>query len=426
MDGGGGGGCAPLGGDCGDEGHPTPTSVARAEVAAEVAACLARAGGGRAPPLARERHVAYLTRSLGGLPASFAGLDASRPWLVYWTLQALDLLGARPPERDARAVVAFLRRCQHPEGGFGGGPRQAPHTASTYAAVLALAVVGTPDALAAVDRAGLLAFVRSVRDAATGGFRVQPDGELDVRGTYTVLAVCHLTGLLDAAPELAAGAADFLLRCQSHEGGFGGEPGNEAHGGYTYCAVAGLALAGALGRCDVRALTRWLVGRQAAVEGGLQGRCNKLVDSCYSFWLGAVFALLPHPPPPPPADGGGAGGAGGAADDGGDDDSGSALRLLDRARLQAYLLACCQAPEGGLRDKPGKPRDLYHTCYALGGLSLAQHTHAGGSRRELVLGDAGNELAATHPLFNLRPERLAAARAFFGGAAAAAGAAAAR
>lgn len=33
---------------------------------------------------------------------------------------------------------------QHPEGGFGGGPGQAPHLLPTYAAVCALANVGRP------------------------------------------------------------------------------------------------------------------------------------------------------------------------------------------------------------------------------------------------------------------------------------------
>lgn len=28
------------------------------------------------------------------------------------------------------------------------------------------------------------------------------------------------------------------------------------------------------------------------LEGGYQGRTNKLVDNCYSFWIGAVANLL--------------------------------------------------------------------------------------------------------------------------------------
>jgi hypothetical protein len=32
--------------------------------------------------------------------------------------------------------------------------------------------------------------------------------------------------------------------------------------------------------------------RQTAMEGGFNGRTNKLVDGCYSFWQGGLFPLL--------------------------------------------------------------------------------------------------------------------------------------
>ena len=32
--------------------------------------------------------------------------------------------------------------------------------------------------------------------------------------------------------------------------------------------------------------------RQMQFEGGFQGRTNKLVDGCYSWWQGGLFALL--------------------------------------------------------------------------------------------------------------------------------------
>lgn len=39
-------------------------------------------------------------------------------------------------------------------------------------------------------------------------------------------------------------------------------------------------------------LQRWATNRQMRFEGGFQGRTNKLVDGCYSFWQGALFPLL--------------------------------------------------------------------------------------------------------------------------------------
>jgi protein farnesyltransferase subunit beta len=36
------------------------------------------------------------------------------------------------------------------------------------------------------------------------------------------------------------------------------------------------------------------VHRQMRFEGGFQGRTNKLVDGCYSFWQGGLFPLVNH------------------------------------------------------------------------------------------------------------------------------------
>ena len=43
-------------------------------------------------------------------------------------------------------------------------------------------------------------------------------------------------------------------RCQGYEGGFGGEPGNEAHGGYAFCAFAALVILGRHVDADLDAL----------------------------------------------------------------------------------------------------------------------------------------------------------------------------
>lgn len=42
-----------------------------------------------------------------------------------------------------------------------------------------------------------------------------------------------------------------MHRAQTYEGGIGGEPGVEAHGGYTYCGVASLVILDGLDLIDV-------------------------------------------------------------------------------------------------------------------------------------------------------------------------------
>ena len=369
----------------------TPTSAKQQETEGACAPLLASPR-----PLERDAHVAFLHGHLSAalLPSGWArSHDALRVWMTFWCLQGLDVLGAAHAPAMAPLhgrAVALLAASQAPPGpaggGFGGGPQQAAHSASTYAAVASLVIIGTPAALAVPHRASLAALFLRMRAGAGGGpgargrrgagaLRVTEDGEGDTRGAYTVLAAATLLNL--ASPALVGGVAGFLARCQSHEGGFGGEPGNEAHGGYTYCALAGLALLGArdaaaLGAAgvDCGALARWLRLRQTRAEGGFSGRCNKLVDACYSFWQGAACRLAP--------------GAG-----------------FSEAPAAQYVLRCAQDPGGGCRDKPGMEPDHYHTCYALSGLSVA-----GGG------GQPG--VAAVDPVFNLRPERVAAAREYYG------------
>ncbi|EGB09801.1 hypothetical protein AURANDRAFT_24404 [Aureococcus anophagefferens] len=344
----------------------------------------------RRPRLMRERHVAYLMKGLGGLGGSYVALDASRPWLCYWILHGMDLLDALPEEK-IDDCVATLAKCRSPTGGYGGGPQQLAHCAPTYAASLAIAVLGTRRAYESVDRKGLYAFLLSMKDPS-GGFRMHDDGEVDVRGTYTALAVAALFNVL--TPELAEGAAAYALRCQTYEGGFGGEPGVEAHGGYVFCALAALVILNATDAVDLDALERWLARRQTRVEGGFQGRTNKLVDGCYSFWQGGTLALVAHV----------------RRGHTRSDEAPPGLRALQR-----YILLCAQVyPEGGLRDKPGKNRDYYHTCYCLSGLAASQRLY-GDDASTVVYGDPGNLLHETHPVFNVRVDKVARAAAFFAG-----------
>ena len=178
--------------------------------------------------LLRQRHVAYLTNALSkALPSGFVVLDASKPWIMYWILHALNILDALPTYLHDR-VVSTLAATQHPMGGFSGCNGQMAHCAPNYAAVLALCTLGTRKALDIIDRKKMYSFFLSVKDAS-GGFRMHHDGEIDTRGTYTVLAIARILNMLTA--ELIEGVAEFLLSCQTYEGGFGGEPFNEAHGG---------------------------------------------------------------------------------------------------------------------------------------------------------------------------------------------------
>ncbi|KAL7535196.1 hypothetical protein ACHAXR_010135 [Thalassiosira sp. AJA248-18] len=462
--------------------------------------------------LLRAAHTSYLTKALSNpLPRGFKSLDSSHPWMVYWCLHSLDLLGyfdyddvdndvgfgdalkdvevlqkghllqrivstldhcwtdvsltfgADEVAKDVRLKQLFaeqgdkqLNLTQREEvvivgGGFGGGPQQMPHCAPTYAAVLSLCIVASlgleqrnshpyhEAGKSAMDlitkrKSQLYAFFLTLREQQRGegseedegeriAFRMQHDGEIDVRAAYCILAPSYVLGLLNTKqtddrnndsinPLLSPSISRHIASCQTFEGGFGAEPYNEAHGGYTFCALAALRILDSVSMIDVNSLSSWLARRQMGYEGGFCGRTNKLVDGCYSFWQGGAVAVLD-------------GWYNDETDD--DDDAPGTTNELsfDEVMLQRYILLCAQDVNGGLRDKPSKPKDFYHSCYNLSGLSVAQHAVeswppppstktkvVGNNEKEVkkfnsLFGDVNvNVIGRTDPVVNIRVERV--------------------
>ncbi|AAS52195.1 ADR275Wp [Eremothecium gossypii ATCC 10895] len=312
---------------------------------------LYKEAGGSVPALrvsAHQKLVEWPLRS--PMPAQFTTLDAAQPWVLYWTANALTLTGSDLVDQEMQQRLVKKLEALFTSLGYAGGLHQLPNIACTYAAIETFVLCdSSPDAWSRINRVALYQFLLRLKEPE-GGFRtVCPVGEVDARAMYTVLSVASLLQIL--TPDLAKGCADFLLGCQTYEGGFGACPGgDEAHGGYTFCAVAALAIIGALDRADTRALLDWCSARQKNEERGLSGRTNKLVDSCYSFWVGGTAAILE------------AYGYG---------------ECIDKDAMASYLLTCCQDTYG-MRDKPGKPADFYHTNYALLGLAVTQYNFAAG------------------------------------------------
>ncbi|XP_064781821.1 protein farnesyltransferase subunit beta isoform X1 [Oncorhynchus masou masou] len=298
------------------------------------------------PTLLRDQHYQYLKKGLRHLSDAYECLDASRPWLCYWILHSLELLEEPVPTAIASDVCKFLARCQSPTGGFAGGPCQAAHLAPTYAAVNALCIIGTQEAYNIIDREKLLSFLFSVKQP-DGSFVMHIGGEVDVRSTYCAASVASLTNIM--TPTLFQDTPTWIVSCQNWEGGLGGVPGLEAHGGYTFCGMAAMVILGKEHMLDLKSLLRWVASRQMRYEGGFQGRCNKLVDGCYSFWQAGLLPLLHR-----------------ALFKGGDSTLSLQKWMFEQQALQEYVLLCCQNPAGGLLDKPGKyvPCTL-HTTHTL-------------------------------------------------------------
>ncbi|CAH8640940.1 unnamed protein product [Heterobilharzia americana] len=214
-------------------------------------------------------HINYLNKRLFNLPMSFQNLDASQPWLAYWMVHALSLLNFVIPEETASKLMSFLASTQHPDGGFGGGPYQFAHLATSYGAVNCLASLRRRAAVDIIDRNALANWMHKLHQP-DGSFIMHIGGEADIRGVYCAVAVAKLTGLLKKYPDLFDSTAEWVAGCQTYEGGFGGQPGLEAHGGYTFCALASLYILGRSDLIDIPRLLYWASHRQMATEGGFQ------------------------------------------------------------------------------------------------------------------------------------------------------------
>lgn len=58
-----------------------------------------------------------------------------------------------------------------------------------------------------------------------------------------------------------------------------------------------------------------------------------------------------------------------------------------------------------------RPVDLYHTCYCLSGLSVAQHYEH--TLHPRIIGRSDNEVIPTHPIYNIPPKAVVQAGAYF-------------
>lgn len=59
------------------------------------------------PALQRDLHAGFLYDALEDYPEGFVAMDASRPWIVYWALAGLAMLGEETTRFRERCVHAF-------------------------------------------------------------------------------------------------------------------------------------------------------------------------------------------------------------------------------------------------------------------------------------------------------------------------------
>ncbi|XP_013385112.1 geranylgeranyl transferase type-1 subunit beta [Lingula anatina] len=313
----------------------------------------------------RDKHVKFFTRCLQVLPDKYAALDTSRMTVAFFALSGLDILNAlHIIEKDKNDIIEWIYSLQVlpdetesnlDKCGFRGSstigipyntedkpittaiPYDGGHIAMTYTALASLIILG--DNLSRVNKRAVLAGLRSLQ-LEDGSFCATSGGsENDMRFVFCASCISYMMD--DWSGMDQEKAVEYIKKSYSYEGGLSQGPHLEAHGGSTFCAIASLVLMNRLHSTftpsQIEKLKRWCIFRQ---QSGFQGRPNKPVDTCYSFWVGATLQLL------------------------------DIYSMVDKACNRGFILETQDNIVGGFAKWPDHTPDALHAYFGVCGLSL--------------------------------------------------------
>ena len=257
-------------------------------------------------PFNKQKHVRYWRMCANILPDAYQSSDASRMFLGFFIVAALDLLDVLNNPDIQKPVISAEERqkwvdwiysCQVPDGqgfrGFTGtdlgqerhednklwDPGNLPNT---FFALVALLVLG--DDLGRVQRQECLGWLpRLQRPDGSFGEILGPGAEIE--GGRDLRYCCCAAGIAYILNDPAETPyrpvfnedrlIDYILSCQDYNGGYGESPLREPHSGLNYCAVGTLELLIRLDSPSSRRATnalgdqdrciRWLLERQTTV-----------------------------------------------------------------------------------------------------------------------------------------------------------------
>ncbi|XP_058448420.1 geranylgeranyl transferase type-1 subunit beta [Malaya genurostris] len=321
-----------------------------------------RAASAECNEIATLRHAKYFVRFLNILPARLASHDSTRVTIAFFAVSGLDVLDALYLLSDSfkSDIVNWIYNLQvvpkpgaRPCGGIQGSNTwniaNSPeccgldayrwgHLAITYTGIAVLAALG--DDFSRLNRKAIIEGVAAVQ-REDGSFSATIEGsEHDMRFVYCAAAICAM--LNDWGKVDKRKMADYIMKSIRYDYGISQHYEMESHGGTTFCAIAALQLSGQLHLLEPivkEKIIRWLVFRQ---EDGFQGRPNKPVDTCYSFWIGATLKIL------------------------------DAFELTNYKSNRDYVMSTQDITVGGFSKWPGSHTDPFHTYFGICGLSFLQ------------------------------------------------------
>lgn len=330
---------------------------------------------------------------------------ADRRHLRAWVLSQQHRLGGFCGSPSQVQPETVRRGCH---GGASQPAVSDPENISLAGTFFALILLGTlaeeneaslGQAYRQVNRIATLRWLKTLqRPDGSFGEVIRADGVIsggrDMRYCYMAAATRWILRGHEAGPELdidVDGLVCHVRRSQAYDGGIAESHMGEGQAGYAYCAVATLALLDRAaadaarpnrylesGIPDIPALVHWLVCRQLAYTEddesdddaaddattaaeppasemaslhitepalvGYNGRPNKVVDTCYTWWVAGALRILSEARP-------------------------DLAALVGRKSARAFLLEKTQSAYGGFGKKANCPPDLYHSYLGLAALA---------------------------------------------------------
>ena len=104
---------------------------------------------------------------MNSIPGPYHQLNSGLPWFAYWVLNVFDMLNQEKIELSLEIkleFVKYLKELLHKDGGFSGYSGGFPNIISTYAAILAICILGIPEAYEIIDIPKMRNFILSVKN----------------------------------------------------------------------------------------------------------------------------------------------------------------------------------------------------------------------------------------------------------------------
>nr|UXY87083.1 geranylgeranyl transferase [Cryptomonas sp.] len=262
-------------------------------------------------------------------------------WFYFWALNSFDLTFNKDQGILKENVYNILKNsnflCSYMEYNF----PTSNSLLSLYAGTMAFVCMSKK--IYSFTYSNLLEIYLFVKKLKTkkGSFRSSFLGESDSRVNYCVFIILSLYNIL--TPEISANCEKYVRNIQMNDGSFSENKLQEGHGAFFYCCIANLIFFSQ--KNDLISLPTtyvfWINQKMNLFDFSIQGRTSKLTDCCYFFWIGAAT-------------------------------------IIGSIYLHSELVNGLTLPKdeisAGYSDKIGRNLDLYHTCYALCGLSVLSFT----------------------------------------------------